>query len=130
VKSELILNDGPPGIGCPVIAAVGDIDAGLIVVEPTLSSIHDMERALALLNHFEISPLVCINKYDINRDNTSTIISFCEANDVKVVGQIPFDPLVTKAMVAGQPIVEYASDSSISKAITKVWTQTLEYLMS
>ena len=129
-KYELILNDGPPGIGCPVIAALGGVDEGLIVVEPSYSSIHDMERALALLNHFEISSLICINKYDINRDNTSSIISVCEANDVKVVGKIPFDPVVTKAMVAGQPIVEYAPDSSISKAITEVWTQTLEYMTS
>ena len=57
----LILNDGPPGIGCPVIASLGGVDMGLVVVEPTLSGIHDMERALGLLKHFKIPSLVCIN---------------------------------------------------------------------
>jgi MinD superfamily P-loop ATPase len=125
---ELILNDGPPGIGCPVIASVGGVDVGLIVVEPTLSGIHDMERALALLNHFQIPPLVCINKYDLNRKNTSRIDEFCRANGVAVAGKIPFDPLVTKAMVAGKPVVEYSAKSRVSEAIAELQNQTLKHL--
>ncbi len=125
---ELILNDGPPGIGCPVIASVGGVDVGLIVVEPTLSGIHDMERALVLLNHFQISPLVCINKYDLNIKNASRIDKFCRANGVAVAGRIPFDPLVTRAMVAGKPVVEYAPKSRVSKAIAEVQNQILKHL--
>jgi len=125
-KCELIINDGPPGIGCPVIASVGGVDVGLIVVEPTLSGIHDMERAQGLLNHFKIPSLVCVNKYDLNEENTSRIEEFCSSNGVKLVGKIPFDPVVTEAMVAGKPVLEYSPGSSISKAIEELWKQTLE----
>jgi MinD superfamily P-loop ATPase len=123
---DLIINDGPPGIGCPVIASVGGVDVGLIVVEPTLSGIHDMERALGLLKHFKIPSLICVNKYDLNEDNTSRIAEFCSSNDVKIVGKIPFDSIVTEAMVAGKPIVEYSPESRVSKAIEEMWEQTLE----
>jgi MinD superfamily P-loop ATPase len=125
---ELIINDGPPGIGCPVIASVGGVDTGLIVVEPTLSGIHDMERALGLLNHFKIAALVCVNKYDINEENTASIVKFCEANGVEVVGKIPFDPIVTEAMVAGKPIIEYSPESKVSQAIKELWQHTLEHI--
>jgi MinD superfamily P-loop ATPase len=123
---ELIINDGPPGIGCPVIASVGGADVGLIVVEPTLSGIHDMERAQGLLNHFKIPSLVCVNKYDLNEENTSRIEEFCSSNGVKVIGKIPFDPVVTEAMVAGKPVIEYSPESSVSKAIEELWKLTLE----
>lgn len=125
-KCNLIINDGPPGIGCPVIASVGGVDVGLIVVEPTLSGIHDMERAQGLLNHFKIPSLVCVNKYDLNEDNTSRIEEFCSSNGVKVVGKIPFDPIVTEAMVAGKTVLEYSPESRVSKAIRELWKQTLE----
>jgi len=123
---ELIINDGPPGIGCPIIAAVGGVDIGLIVVEPSLSGIHDMERALGLLIHFKIPSLVCVNKYDINEENTDRIVEFCRSNGVEVVGKIPFDPLVTEAMVAGKSIVEYSPKSRVSEAIAEMWKRTLE----
>jgi MinD superfamily P-loop ATPase len=127
---ELIINDGPPGIGCPVIASLGGVDIGLIVTEPTLSGIHDMERAISLLNHFKIPGLVCVNKYDINEKNTEEILNYCETKDVKVVGEIPFEPIVTEAMVAGKPIVEYAPKSNVSKAIEELWKKTLEQIVS
>jgi len=123
---ELIINDGPPGIGCPVIAAVGGVDIGLIVVEPSLSGIHDMERALGLLIHFKIPSLVCVNKYDINEENTDRIVEFCRSNSVEVVGKIPFDTLVTEAMVAGKSIVDYSPKSRVSEAIAELWKRTLE----
>jgi MinD superfamily P-loop ATPase len=126
---ELIINDGPPGIGCPVIASVGGVDIGLIVTEPTLSGIHDMERALGLLNHFKISGLVCVNKYDINQENTERIFNFCASKGVEVVGKIPFEPIVTEAMVAGKSIVEYAPKSNVSKAIEELWERTLEQIV-
>jgi MinD superfamily P-loop ATPase len=125
---KLIINDGPPGIGCPVIASVGGVDMGLIVVEPTLSGIHDMKRALGLLDHFRITSLVCVNKYDINKDNTSKIVEFCESNGVEVVGKIPFDPIVTEAMVAGKPVVEFSAESKVSQSIKELWQRTLEHV--
>ena len=125
---ELILNDGPPGIGCPVIASLGGVDMGLIVVEPTLSGIHDMERALGLLNHFKIPSLVCINKYDINEENTDRIVEFCESNGVEVVGKIPFNSIVTEAMVAGKTVVEYSPANIVSQEIEIVWKRVLSAL--
>jgi MinD superfamily P-loop ATPase len=127
-RIDLILNDGPPGIGCPVIAAVGGVDAGLVVVEPTLTGIHDMERTLRLLDHFHIPALVCINKYDINTTHTDRITAFCKGAGIDVVGQIPFDPLVTHAMIVGKPVVEYAPTSDVTEAITTLWRQTLTTL--
>jgi MinD superfamily P-loop ATPase len=126
--SSLILHDGPPGIGCPVIAAVGGVDAGLIVVEPTLSGIHDMQRALELLKHFQIPALICINKSDINHENTRNIINFCNSNDVNVAGTIPFNPIITQAMVAGTSVVEFSPTSNIVLEIDKLWRQVLKPL--
>lgn len=125
---ELIINDGPPGIGCPVIASVGGVNVGLIVVEPTLSGIHDMERAFGLLSHFKVPALVCVNKFDLNLGNTERIIEFCRSNDVEVVGKIPFDSVVTEAMVAGKPVVEFAPKSSVSQAINEMWQNTLKHI--
>jgi len=93
-----------------------------------LSGIHDMERALGLLNHFKIPSLVCVNKYDLNEENTSRIVEFCGSNGVEVVGKIPFDPIVTESMVAGKPIVEYSPESRVSKAIAELWKQTLKHI--
>jgi MinD superfamily P-loop ATPase len=118
---ELVLVDGPPGIGCPVIASLADINHGLVVVEPTLSGIHDLKRALELLDHFNVEALVCVNKHDLNVENTVAIKEFCSEEGIEVVGQVPFDPEVTKAMVAGCPVVEYAPDSLASEAIKAMW---------
>lgn len=127
-KCSLIINDGPPGIGCPVIASVGGANIGLIIVEPTLSGIHDMERAFGLLSHFEIPALVCVNKSDLNEENTQRIVTFCKDHDVEVVGKIPFDPIVTEAMVEGKPVVEYSPESEVSKAIKQMWQTALKYV--
>lgn len=127
-KSDLILIDGPPGIGCPVIASVTGVDAGLIVTEPTMSGIHDLERALQLLRHFDIPPFVCVNMYDINKENTEKIARFCEENDVKVTGKVSFDPVVTEAMVNGKPVVTYAPQSDVAKEIGKMWEKILSAL--
>jgi len=120
-NSDLIIIDGPPGIGCPVIASVTGVDVGLVVTEPTMSGIHDLQRALQLLAHFSVTPLVCVNMYDINKNNTSKILKFCKENSIEVVGRIPFNPKVTKAMVNGTTIVEYAPESDVAKEIEKIW---------
>jgi len=126
--NDLIIVDGSPGIGCPVIASVTGIDVGLVVTEPTMSGIHDFERALQLLKHFNVLPLVCINMYDINKNNTQKIMRFCEENGVNVAGRIPFNPIVTKAMVNGKPILEYAPKSDVAQEIEKVWKKILSVL--
>lgn len=125
---DLIIIDGPPGIGCPVIASVTGVDAGLVVAEPTMSGIHDLERALQLLRHFNVPQYVCVNMYDINKDNTKRIVSFCEENAIETVGKIPFNPLVTEAMVNGKTIIEYASESDVAKEIENMWEKILSAL--
>jgi MinD superfamily P-loop ATPase len=120
-NTSLIIIDGPPGIGCPVIASVTGVDAGLVVTEPTMSGIHDLKRALQLLEHFSVTPLVCINMYDINVDNTEKIMRFCRENKVEVVGKIPFSPKVTEAMVNGKTIIECFPQEVVAKEIERVW---------
>jgi MinD superfamily P-loop ATPase len=120
-NSNLIIIDGPPGIGCPVIASVTGVDAGLVVTEPTMSGIHDLKRALQLIEHFDVMPYVCINMYDININNTEKIMSFCREHSVEVIGRIPFEAAVTEAMVNGKTIVEYMPEGVAAKEIESVW---------
>ncbi len=126
--SDLIIIDGPPGIGCPVIASVAGVDAGLVVTEPTMSGIHDLERALQLLRHFSVPPFVCVNMYDINKDNADKIVSFCREHGIEVVGKISFNPVVTEAMVNGKPVVKYASESDVTKETLRMWEKILSAL--
>ena len=104
---EFVIVDGPPGIGCPVLAALTGIDLAVIVVEPTLSGIHDMERVHGVCEHFGINDVVCINKYDINTDNSVEIEAWCAQKSCDVVGRIRFDRAVTESLVASKPLVEY-----------------------
>ncbi len=117
---ELILIDGAPGIGCPVIASLTGVDLALIVTEPTMSGLHDLERILDVTRHFGIGSVVCINKYDINEENSQRITEFCRQRGIEVVGNIPYDSVVTEAMVAGMPVVEF-SEGMVSDAIKDVW---------
>jgi len=125
---ELVLIDGPPGIGCPLIASVTGVDVGLVITEPTLSGLHDLQRAIQLLNHFHIRPVVCTNMYDINKENTEKIVHFCEENGVQVAGEIPFDSIVTEAMVNGKTVVEYSPQSLVAREIETVWENVLSIL--
>lgn len=127
-KCDLIIIDGSPGIGCPVIASITGVDAALVVVEPTMSGIHDLERVLRLLDHFHIVPFVCINMYDVNTSNTTKILDFCKKNRVDVVGIVPFSPEVTHAMVAGKTIIEYSPTSGVSEEIKNMWTKLTQFL--
>jgi MinD superfamily P-loop ATPase len=118
--ADYIISDGPPGIGCPVISSLSGANLALLVTEPTLSGIHDLERVLGVCRHFGVPALVCINKYDINEDNTHHIESYCLSQEVKVAARIPFDNAVTEAMVHGLPVVEY-SRNGVSHQIEALW---------
>jgi MinD superfamily P-loop ATPase len=119
-RADYIISDGPPGIGCPVISSLSGANLALLVTEPTLSGIHDLDRVLGVCRHFAVPALVCINKYDINEDNTHQIEEFCLDQGVKVAARIPFDNTVTQAMVAGLPVVEY-SRNGVSHQIEALW---------
>ncbi len=122
---SLILTDGPPGIGCPVIAAIGGATALAIIVEPTVSGLHDMQRVADLAAHFRVPGLVCINKSDLNSEMTERIEEYAVKRKMRLVGQIPFDPVFTKAMIAGSTVLEYAPRSLAAMAIIKVWREIL-----
>ena len=117
---DCIITDGPPGIGCPVISSLSGASLALLVTESSLSGIHDLERVLGVCRHFGIPALVCINKYDINQENTKKIESYCLDQGVVVVSKIPFDNVVTEALIKGLPVVEY-SDGTPSREIKKLW---------
>jgi MinD superfamily P-loop ATPase len=117
---EYIISDGPPGIGCPVISSLSGVNLALIVTEPTLSGIHDMERVLGVCNHFGVPAMVCINKYDLNENNTRAIQDYCRENGIDVAALIPFDNVVTDAMVRGVSVVEYSSGEAAGE-IEKLW---------
>lgn len=104
---DLVLIDGSPGIGCPVISSITGASLVVIVTEPTVSGIHDMKRVLGLTNHFQIPSSVIINKADLNREMSQQIESICKSRNIEVLGQIPYDSVVTKAMVEGNPVVEF-----------------------
>ena len=127
-NSDLIIIDGSPGIGCPVIASITGVDAALVVTEPTMSGIHDLKRVLTLLDHFNVATLVCINMYDVNTGNTNKILSFCKENGIEVVGIIPFSSEVTQAMVNGKTIVEYSPESSVAEEIMNMWKKMYHIL--
>jgi MinD superfamily P-loop ATPase len=117
----IILIDGPPGIGCPVISAITGVDLVLIVTEPTVSGIKDMERILDVADHFRIPSMVCINKYDLNLKNSQKIEEYCENKKINVVGKLPYDTNITKALIEEKNIIEYDPDSEISKKIVDMW---------
>jgi len=121
-NNELIIIDGPPGIGCPVIASVTGASYILIVTEPSLSAIQDMERLLELTTHFNIPTGICINKYDINEELTSRINNYAVANNITILGRIPFAPAVTKAQLAKTTVIDH-NDSSISENYKTLWSK-------
>ena len=125
-KLELLLTDGPPGIGCPVIASIGGATALLIVAEPTVSGLHDMERVAQLAAHFKVPGMVCVNKFDLNPEQTQAIEKLAEEKKLTVVGRIPFDPVFTKSMVQGKTIFEYQTKSNIGQAVQQVWDKIIE----
>ncbi|MGD8513886.1 MAG: ATP-binding protein [Deltaproteobacteria bacterium] len=124
---DTIIVDGPPGIGCPVIASITGTSAVLIVTEPTLSGLHDLERVGELAAHFKIPTFACVNKFDLNEEMSDQIAEYCVSKNIGFVGRIPYDTAVTYAMVASQSIVEF-SDGHVSKAIREIWHTVEDFL--
>ncbi len=118
---DLLITDGPPGVGCPVIASMGGASAVLIVAEPSVSGKHDMERVAQLASFFRVPAMLCVNKFDLNPSMGEAIESFAGEKDISVLGRIPFDNVFTRAMVEGKTIVEFNRDSAGAKAVKKIW---------
>jgi MinD superfamily P-loop ATPase len=118
---DLILIDGPPGIGCPVTASMTGADLTLLVTEPSMSGLHDLKRIVELAAHFQVPTMVCINKYDLSRRLTGLIEEYCKEQDIPVIGKIPFEPLVNEAQAAGKSLVGFAPRCDAAKVLTSVW---------
>lgn len=114
---DFILLDGPPGIGCPVISTITGVDKVIIVTEPSMSGLHDLQRIHDLCQHFGLNQVVVINKFDLNPEMSTKIEQYCKEQTLKLQANIPFDPLMVEAMVNGKTIVEYAPDSPAALCI-------------
>lgn len=119
-QADYVIVDGPPGIGCPVIASLSGANLALIVTEPTLSGMHDARRTIELTKHFTIPTQLVINKWDINPNVSNEITRFCEAEKIPVAGKIPFDRVVMDSVIAQKPIMEYTHDV-FKKEIVTIW---------
>lgn len=119
-KAPLIITDGPPGIGCPAIATVTGADLVLAVVEPSLSAMHDLERLRSLCGHFRVPVAVCINKATLSPANTGTLKDLLAANDVPVVGEIPYDSVFRSSVQAGRTVME-TDNVAIQEKMLELW---------
>lgn len=117
-----VLGDGSPGTGCPVIASISGVDVALVVTEPTVSGVHDMERVLELCRHFDVKGLVCINKCDLNPEQSDRIRTLAEDYDAPVICEIPFDPEVNEALRQGKNLVEYGTGTA-AEAVKNIWNE-------
>jgi len=124
----LMIVDGPPGIGCPVISASAGARLALLVAEPGVSGLHDLERIIQTLNHFHIPILICINKADLYPEGTRTITQFAESNGYEIAGYIPFDDAVPQSIVNAQPVSLFAPENQVSLAIGKIWSRIQQTL--
>jgi len=119
---DKIIVDGPPGIGCPVIASVANSNGVLIITEPTLSGTHDMERVHQLSEFLNVPTMLCINKYDLNPRISEKMQAYAKTHNIVFVGAIPYDRDMTKAMVEQKSLVEY-SDGAAAAAVKSIWEE-------
>lgn len=121
--SELIINDGPPGIGCAAIASITGTGKVVLVIEPSQSGLHDAKRLAELVHSFNIPMFAIINKFDINQDLSHEIESFLRSEKIALLGKLPFDPTFTHAMIAKKTLPEFAPDSSTCQIIRECFNQ-------
>jgi MinD superfamily P-loop ATPase len=122
---DLILVDGPPGIGCPVHASLAGCDLALVVTEPTPSGEHDLERVFELLDRFGVPGAVLINKHDLSAESTTRVEAIARRADAPVVGRLPFSPEVPRALARGElPLAVEA----IEVPLTEAWQRTAALL--
>lgn len=127
VEKEFAIIDGSPGIGCPVIASLSGVDMVLIVAEPSISGMSDMERVIDTAMKFGVKIAVCVNKYDVNRETTEKIEDFCQKQDLHFVGLIPFDKEAVRSINEGKTIVE--TDCPSGQAVKAIYEKTMDLLL-
>lgn len=126
---DLILSDGAPGIGCPVISSLSQATLVLLVTEPTPSGLHDLERVVDLCRHFRLPSAVLINKADLNLDYQTAIHTFCQSRGIPVVGHLPHDPEITLAMVRGQAVTE-GPETPFGARVRQIWADLQPLLIA
>lgn len=124
-NKDLILIDGSPGIGCPVIASLNGVDGALVVTEPTKSGLSDLKRVLEVCAHFDINAMVVINKFDINQKMAYNIENYCQEMSINVIGRIPFDEIVNRYLRKGQLLIK-DPDNEVTKSIKNIWKKILK----
>jgi MinD superfamily P-loop ATPase len=123
-----IIVDGPPGIGCPVISACAGADLTLMIAEPSLAGIHDLDRILKTVRHFKNPAVVGINKSDIFPAGAQAVKTYCQSEGIAVVGEVDFDDAIPRAMLAGQPVSEFAPNSQAARSMETIWKNVMEIL--
>ena len=121
---KLILSDGPPGIGCPVISSISGTGYVVIVTEPTPSGVHDLTRAADLRDHFHRPVGIILNKADLDRDHAAKVEALCRERGYPVLARIPFEPAVMQALVNGRTLLD-VSEAGVAAAITDAWNTLL-----
>ena len=124
--AELAIIDGSPGIGCPVIASLSGVDMVLIVAEPSISGISDMERIIKTARGFQTRIAVCVKKYTTNLEKTPDMVRYCQENELPCVGKIPFDPKVVESVNQGRSIVDVKCPAG--EAVKAIYRQTMQVL--
>lgn len=125
-NQSVILLDGPPGTGCPVISSLTGAQQSVLVTEPTKSGFHDLKRIVALVQNFKVQPYVLINKYDLNTDLSDEIEKWCSAQAIPLVGKLPFDAKVVEAMIQCQSIIEYAPTCQVSEILKQIYYRIIQ----
>lgn len=120
-SSDFIILDGPPGTGCPVIATLTGANRAVVVIEPSVSGVHDAKRAIELCKHFKVPVSIIINKYDINHKMTENIENFAGENKISIIGKIAFDKIFTEAMKKRMTVIEYDKHSAAAKSLINAW---------
>ena len=127
-NAQYLINDGPPGIGCAAISSLTGTDLVIMVIESTISGLHDASRLYELIHSFSIPTYALINKFDINPASTAEIEEFLKEKSIPILGKIPFDKRMVDAMIKGKTIVEFNDRIEPSKVITEAWRKLERYL--
>ncbi|MBC7093250.1 ATP-binding protein [Candidatus Bipolaricaulota bacterium] len=124
--AKLLLVDGAPGIGCPVIASLSGAHAAVVVTEPSLAALHDLARVIGVARHFRVRTYVVINKADLAADVAERIEGFARGQGLSVLGRIPYDEGVIEAQVAGQPVVDRST--AVAQVLRSIWDRLSQEL--
>jgi MinD superfamily P-loop ATPase len=117
---EWIIIDGPPGIGCPVIASLSGVNCALVIAEPTISGLHDADRVIQIARQSKVDTKLIINKFDLNLNMTEKIEKYCNVNDIPILGKIKFDEDIVKATLEAKTLVEFR-DGEAKRAVDSIW---------